>query len=49
MNTKANKFLQAQIEHRNTRYKVNRQVMRDLKVTPLRIPYDVKHEVCGEL
>ena len=30
-------------------YEKNRQVMRDLKVTPLRIPYDVKQEVCGEL
>ncbi len=30
-------------------YEKNLQVMRDLKVTPLRIPYEVKQEVCGEL
>ena len=30
-------------------YEKNRQVMRDLKVTPLRIPYDVKQEVCAVL
>ena len=49
MNHKANKFLQEKIEHQNIMHKKNRQVMRDLKVTPLRIPYAVKQEVCGEL
>lgn len=49
MNPKANKFLLEQIEHLDNMYKKNRQVMRDLKVTPLRIPYYVKQEVCGEL
>ena len=49
MNPKANKFLQAKIEHQNNTYKKNRQVIRDLQVTPLRIPYAVNQEVCGEL
>lgn len=30
-------------------YEKNRQVMRDLKVTPLRIPYTVNQEVCTVL
>lgn len=30
-------------------YEKNRQVIRDLQVTPLRIPYAVNHEVCAEL
>lgn len=49
MNPKANKFLQAKIEHLNNMYKKNLQVMRDLQVTPLRIPYEVNQEVCAEL
>lgn len=49
MNPKANKFLQAKIEHQNNMYKKNLQVMRDLQVTPLRIPYAVNQEVCAEL
>lgn len=49
MNSRLSRFHQEQIEHRNNMYKKNRQVMRDLKVTPLRIPYAVKQEVCGEL
>ena len=49
MSHTASKFLQAKIEHQNNMYKKNRQVMRDLKVSPLRIPYAVKQEVCGEL
>lgn len=30
-------------------YEKNRQVIRDLQVTPLRIPYAVNQEVCAEL
>lgn len=30
-------------------YEKNRQVIRDLRVTPLRIPYAVNQEVCAEL
>ena len=49
MNHKANKFLHEKIEHQNNMYKKNLQVMRELKVTPLRIPYEVNQEVCAEL
>lgn len=49
MNSRLSRFQQEQIEHRNAMYKKNRQVIRDLKVTPLRLPYDVQQEVCAEL
>ena len=49
MNSRLSKFQQEQIEHRNAMYKKNRQLIRDLKVTPLRLPYGVQQEVCGEL
>ena len=49
MNSWLSRFHQEQIEHRNNMYKKNLQVMRDLKVTPLRIPYEVNQEVCAEL
>jgi hypothetical protein len=44
-----NKFLQNKIEYQSKRYKKNLQLMRDFKVTPLRIPYAVNQEVCAEL
>ena len=49
MNSRLSKFQQEQIEHRNAMYKKNRQLIRDLRVTPLRLPYGVQQEVCGEL
>lgn len=49
MNSRLSRFQQEQIERRNRIYKENRQVIRDLKVTPLRLPYSVQQEVCGEL
>lgn len=49
MSHKASKFLQEMLEHQTNIYKTNRQVIRDIKVTPLRLPYNVKQEVCGEL
>lgn len=49
MNSRLSKFQQEQIEHRNAMYKKNRQLIRDLRVTPLRLPYSVQQEVCGEL
>lgn len=49
MKSRLSKFQQEQIEHRNAMYKKNRQLIRDLKVTPLRLPYGVQQEVCGEL
>lgn len=49
MNSRPSRFQQEQIERRNRIYKENRQLIRDLKVTPLRLPYGVQQEVCGEL
>ena len=49
MNSRLSRFQQEKIEHRNAMYKKNPQVIRGLKVTPLRLPYGVQQEVCGEL
>lgn len=49
MNSRLSRFQQEKIEHRNAMYKKNRQVIRGLKVTPLRLPYAVNQEVCAEL
>lgn len=49
MNSRLSKFQQEQIEHRNRIYKENRKIIQGLKVTPLRLPYGVHQEVCGEL
>lgn len=49
MNSQLSRFRQEQIEHRNRIYKENRNIIQGLKVTPLRLPYDVQQEVCAEL
>ena len=49
MNSRLSWFQQEQIEHRNRIYKENRKIIQGLKVTPLRLPYGVHQEVCGEL
>lgn len=49
MNSRLNRFQQEQIESRNRIYKENRKILQGLKVTPLRLPYGVHQEVCGEL
>lgn len=49
MNPRLSRFQQEQIEHWNRIYKENRKIIQGLKVTPLRLPYGVHQEVCGEL
>lgn len=49
MNSRLSRFQQEQIERRNRIYKENRKIIQGLKVTPLRLPYGVHQEVCGEL
>jgi hypothetical protein len=49
MKSRLSGFQQEQIERRNRIYKENRKVIQELKVTPLRLPYGVQQEVCGEL
>ena len=49
MKPRLSRFQQEQIEHKNRVYKENRKIIQDLKVTPLRLPYGVQQEVCGEL
>lgn len=49
MNSRLSRYQQEQIERRNRIYKENRKIIQGLKVTPLRLPYGVHQEVCGEL
>lgn len=43
------RYAQEQLNRRMETYENNRQIMRDLKVTPLRLPYAVYQDVCAEL